>query len=76
MGSVYAGADERCEYNPKFQRPSTDPPSEGDCPNRSAICLGHEGKWHVCESCAALPEFNKYRKRRPVKHVTRPPSHE
>jgi hypothetical protein len=33
------------------------------CDNQSTLSVGANGKWHLCESCAALPEFKRYRKR-------------
>jgi hypothetical protein len=57
---------ERCEYNPQLRCPSTDPPSRGDCPNDASVVLGANGKWHVCASCAQLPEFRRFRVRGPV----------
>lgn len=56
----------RCEYNPALLRPSTDPPSAGDCPNEAAISLGRDGAYHVCAACAALPEMKRYRVRTPL----------
>jgi hypothetical protein len=57
----------RCEYNPARQRPATDPPSEGDCPNDAAVSLGADGAYHVCASCADLPELKRYRVRTPLR---------
>lgn len=28
--------------------------------------VGFRGKWRLCDSCAALPEFKKYRKRKKI----------
>lgn len=53
----------RCEFNPTTGEPSSDPANPGDCRNEAAFSVGHDGQWHVCADCAALPFFRKYRKR-------------
>lgn len=55
---------EPCEWNPKHRMESVEPPGDGDCPNEATICLGRYGEWHVCEACAALPEFKRFKVRR------------
>jgi hypothetical protein len=52
-----------CEYNPYEKRGSYE---HEPCFNKATHVVGHDGKWHLCESCAALPEFNKYRVKRRV----------
>lgn len=54
---------ERCEYDPARQAAAYE--GEG-CANVTSVCLGTGGKWHLCASCAALPEFNRYRVRTPL----------
>jgi len=55
--------DERCEWNPKFGGPSSDPIAWGDCENQATVCLGRTTSWHLCDSCAALPEFKRFKVR-------------
>jgi len=47
----------RCEWNPVYARASTNPPSDGDCPNEVTVCVGANGRWHLCTSCAAMKPF-------------------
>jgi hypothetical protein len=56
-----------CEYNPVTRGPSCIPPLPGDCKNDATLMIGAKGEWHICASCAALPEFKKYRVRRALK---------
>lgn len=58
---------ERCEYNPVLKQPSWEPPLPTDCRNDATLSVGANGQWHVCDACAALPEFAKYRRRKPLK---------
>lgn len=55
-----------CEYNPETKSPACDPPLPGDCKNEATTVLGAKGHWHVCNLCASLPEFRKFRSRMPV----------
>ena len=64
----------RCEWDPKHNRAarvlgrhrSDDVIVEG-CPNEATICVGANGQWHLCESCAELPEFRRFRIRKPLR---------
>lgn len=59
-----------CEYNPRQGRAKY----EGEpCHNEATVSVGADGKWHLCESCAALPDFKRFRSRRPIKPSTTPP---
>lgn len=50
-----------CEWNPIAKRPAF----EHDAPHAEAVwAVGVDGRWHLCDGCAALPEFARYRKRR------------
>jgi hypothetical protein len=33
----------------------------------AALIVGSRGEWRLCEVCARLPEFKRYRVRRPVR---------
>lgn len=56
--STHGNPNAQCEYNPQEKRPKC----YGEaCFNAAAVVLGHDGKWHVCDSCARLPEFNRFR---------------
>ena len=58
-----------CEWNPTEHRPAFDT----DAPHgESVLCVGVDGKWHLCESCAALPEFSRYRIRRRLRRRVPP----
>lgn len=54
---------EQCEYDPAARRARYD--GEG-CTNEATVRVGANGKWHLCVSCAARPEFSKYRSRGPL----------
>lgn len=56
-----------CEWNPVTHNAATSPPAPGDCPNEASVCVGSGISWHLCESCAELPEFSKYRRREPLR---------
>ena len=49
-----------CEWNPAENRPAY----ESDTSHGEAIWrVGVDSKWLLCERCAALPAFARYRKR-------------
>ncbi len=62
---------ERCEWCPDFGVPAIDPPRAEDCPNEATLLVGTSrsahGDWHLCARCAALPVFNRHRKRVPLR---------
>lgn len=60
----------RCEWNPARNAPSTDPPSEGDCPNEATVSVGRADTYHLCESCAALPRFARRKVRQALKRTS------
>jgi hypothetical protein len=52
-----------CEWNPTENRPAfEDDPSHGE----ARLAVGVDGKWHLCEACAQLDRFARYRVRRPL----------
>ena len=62
-----------CEWDPITQTPAN---NEHGCPNVATVSLGSGRKnpkmgeyicWHLCESCAALPRFKRFRKRGKLK---------
>lgn len=67
MAGPKASKPERCEWNPRFNEPSSEPQAPGDCENNAAVCVGRSPTWHLCESCAALPRFKRFRVRQPLK---------
>jgi hypothetical protein len=52
-----------CEYNPDERRAAY----EHEVHARADVIVGAKGKWRLCRLCAALPEFRRLRKRRPIK---------
>lgn len=47
-----------CEWNPATGTAANmDDPTHGV----ATVSVG-DGKWHLCESCAALPQFKRYKK--------------
>lgn len=63
---------ELCEYNPVTADASYGGRAEGDCPNEASVCLGKDPSWHLCESCAALPRFKRFRRRVPLRRAEHP----
>jgi hypothetical protein len=56
----------RCEWNPARLVGSTDPASAGDCPNDATVSVGATGRYHLCDSCAALRVFAVLKRRTPL----------
>ena len=59
-GSDHATPPNSCEYNPAARRAS-------HCTEHHAVAttiVGANGKWRLCDSCAALPEFRRFRSRK------------
>lgn len=61
-----------CEWNPEEDKPAechlTNPEeSHIGCKNEATIAVGANGQWHLCESCAKLPRFKRFRVRIPLK---------
>lgn len=54
---------ERCEWNPIFHTPAADDTADSNCPNYATLSVGASGQWHLCDSCAALPAFKRFRRR-------------
>lgn len=50
---------ELCEYDPEWGCPAT---TEHGCRNEATICVGADGKWHLCASCAELSVFRRLKK--------------
>ncbi len=57
--------DERdpCEWNPEAGRAVYCSETHGP----ATTIVGAKGKWRLCDSCAALPHFKRFRSRRPVR---------
>jgi hypothetical protein len=51
---------EQCEWNPKTHSASYGGIIDGDCEKEATLCVGK--KWHLCSSCAELPEFQRMKK--------------
>ncbi len=59
-----------CEWNPT----TSEPAKQGDPPHAEAVVsVGADGRWHLCESCAALPKFKRLRVRKPLGRPPAPP---
>lgn len=50
---------EYCEWNPTANRAAF----EGENHAAATVCVGADGRWHLCEQCAALPQFKRLKKR-------------
>jgi hypothetical protein len=59
-----------CEWDPEESQPARYIPGTDQhwgCPNDAEIIVGAKGQWRLCESCAALPEFKRFRKRKQIR---------
>jgi hypothetical protein len=59
-----------CEWDPEENQPARyipDTEQSWGCPNDAALIVGANGQWRLCESCAALPKFNRFRRRKPIR---------
>jgi hypothetical protein len=56
------GTNDPCEYNPTAGRAAFD--HETHAP--AEFIVGAQGQWRLCGKCAALPEFKKFRTRKPI----------
>jgi hypothetical protein len=63
---------DRCEYNPTTKSASYGGEMEGDCENEAVLSVGNKPNWHLCESCAALPQFKRFRSRTPLRRASQP----
>ncbi len=65
-----------CEYDPKRKQPALSVMDGGEsmagCMNEATVSIGAAGMWHLCASCAELPEFARFKKRTPLKRPVRP----
>ncbi len=52
-----------CEWDPERDRLAQvlSPDIELGCKNQATTSIGN-GAYHMCDSCAALPRFSRYRK--------------
>jgi len=48
-----------CEYNPQEKRAAYD----NEVHAAATTIAGSNGKWRLCDECAALPEFARLKKR-------------
>lgn len=51
---------EQCEYNPDAKRAAYEH-EQGH--GEATVCVGRNGRWHLCAECAALPEFKRLKKK-------------
>jgi hypothetical protein len=67
---------ERCEWDPERDRPAqTLPPDvELGCRNEATVSVGGDGAWHLCDFCAAMPRFARYKSRRLLDGLAKLPS--
>jgi hypothetical protein len=58
-------AIERCEWDPEHNMPARDLTGRyfSGCTNEATQSVGRAENWHLCDSCAALPRFKKFRYR-------------
>lgn len=54
----------RCWWDPEHNQ-GAEPLGSG-CQNEATVELGSRGEWSLCETCAALPRFKRFRTRYPL----------
>lgn len=63
--SKYGAGGSGCEYNPDEHRAVYG--HEDHYHEAPAVWIvGAKGQWRLCDSCAKLPEFRRYRKRQQI----------
>ena len=55
-----------CEYNPVTERAAYG----NEVHARADVIVGANGQWRLCMSCAALPTFRRFRRRKPIVRPT------
>lgn len=55
-----------CEWNPVDGREAQIGDDPGACRRIARVYLGANGAWHLCEKCAALPNFKRFKAREPL----------
>lgn len=69
--------DGTCEWDPVRGQPAAvvvvpvvpvdwDRRERQGCPSPATLCVGANGDWHLCATCAALPCFRRFRRRVPL----------
>ena len=74
MAKQGLGLTNPCEWDPANKRPAQghydDRTREWTnyegCRNPAEILVGAKGQWRLCQHCAVLPEFRRFRKRRRI----------
>jgi hypothetical protein len=58
-------AIELCEWDPERSMPACEVGGKyySGCKNEANQSVGRAENWHLCDSCAALPRFKKFRYR-------------
>ena len=59
-----------CDWNPAKDCPAAEWTRNGKqirvgCASPATVIVDCPGEWHLCESCAALPRFERFGVRRP-----------
>jgi hypothetical protein len=55
---------EACEWDPVHDRPAAHVVADDPTQHAEAVwSVGVRPSWHLCESCAALPRFKRFRRR-------------
>jgi 5-methylcytosine-specific restriction endonuclease McrA len=71
-----------CDWNPDENKPAMPhrsgvfssgrysgawQPDVNGCPNPAALVVGSRGEWYLCESCAGLPRFGRFKVKVPIR---------
>lgn len=55
-----------CEWNPGADRAASSDSDEHYRTTAAEVIVGANGQWRLCASCAALPQFKRFRVRRKI----------
>ena len=55
-----------CEWNPRTNQPAWSNELHFRT-TKAEVIVGANGQWRLCQSCAALPVFRRFRKRIPIR---------
>ncbi len=54
---------DQCEWEPKHGRPAH---TEDEPHADATVSVGADGQWHLCASCAQLPQFKRFTTRKDI----------
>lgn len=65
LGFKMLSVGDGCEWDPSTNKPAT-VGSAHSVTTPATLIVGAQGNWRLCEECAALPRFRRYRVRKTI----------